>query len=141
MRGIVLLFIFFMIVGYVYGNVDFTKPDVVVSNAIESLIKKDFSNLLYLTELSEKRRVEKTIESYYGGDKSILDSEIGNLESYKIVEVYYEGEFAVVVVDWNLRNRFQSKDGVKSYIANRKVLYLLKKFDDRWKIISKRVSI
>ncbi len=141
MRIVIFLIVFLGIGMYGFGNVDFSKPDIVVSNAIESLMKKDFSNLLNLTELSEKKRVEKTIESYYGGDKPVLDSEIENLESYKIVEVYYENEFAIVSVDWRLRNNFQSKDGIKSYVATRKVLYLLKKFDDKWKIISKRVSI
>lgn len=141
MRLGILLLGFFVAVWNCFGNVDFSKPEVVVSNAIESLIRKDFSNLILLTELSERKKVEKTIESYYGGGKLILDSEIGNLESFKVVDVYYEGEFAVVVVDWSLKNSFQSKDGVKSYVANRKVLYLLRKFDDKWKIISRKVSI
>lgn len=130
-----------LVFNYAYGEVDFSKPDVVVSNAIEMLIDKQLSNLLDLTELAEKRRVQKSIDMYYGGDKSLIEKEISSIQSFKIVDVYYEGEFAVVSVDWIVKNIYQSKEGQKQYDANRKVLYLLKKFDDKWKIISKKVEI
>lgn len=122
------------------ASVNFSKPDNVVSNAIQYLMNRNFSNLLELTELSEKRRVEKIIEAYLT-EKNLIDTEILNIQSYKILNTYYEGEFAVVSVDWVVKNKYQTREGLKTYTANRRVLYLLKKFDDKWKIITKRVEI
>lgn len=122
------------------ASVNFSKPDNVVSNAIQYLMNRNFSNLLELTELSEKRRVEKIIEAYLT-EKNLIDTEILNIQSYKILNTYYEGEFAVVSVDWIVKNKYQTREGLKTYTANRRVLYLLKKFDDKWKIITKRVEI
>ncbi|MCS7299338.1 MAG: hypothetical protein RMJ37_05205 [Spirochaetia bacterium] len=121
------------------ASVNFSKPDNVVSNAIQYLMNKNFSNLLELTEFSEKRRVEKIIEAYLT-EKNLIDTEILNIQSYKILNTYYEGEFAVVSVEWVVKNKYQTREGPKTYNANRRVLYLLKKFDDKWKIITKRVE-
>lgn len=120
--------------------INFSEPDNVVSNAIEFLISRKFSNLLELTELSEKRRVEKIIEAY-PIDKKLIDTQILNIQSYKLLNTYYEGDFAIVSVDWVVKNTYQTREGQKTYNANRRVLYLLKKFDDKWKIITKRVEI
>ncbi|MCX8028871.1 MAG: hypothetical protein N2712_02635 [Brevinematales bacterium] len=129
----------FLLFNFGYA-VDFSKPDDVVSNAIEMLIKKDFSSMVHLTELSEKKRVEKIIDVYLT-DKSLVDREIGNIQSYQFSDVYYENDIAVVRVNWVVKNSYQTKEGIRVYNANRKVIYLLKKFDDKWKIITKRVEI
>lgn len=141
MKRIFLFLISILLVSYVWAEIDSSKPENVVSNAIESLIKKDFSNILNLTELNEKKRVEMTMEKYYGGDKGIIETELNNIISYKITEVYYENEYSVVSVEWVLKNSFQTKDGVKKSETTRKILYLLKQFDGKWKIISKKVEI
>lgn len=141
MKKILLLFTFISLVSWGWTEVDFSKPENVVSNAIESLIKKDFSNILTLTELNEKKRVETMIENYYSGNKGIIEIELNNVISYKISEVYYENEYSIVSAEWILKNSFQTKDGVKKYETTRKILYLLKQFDGKWKIISKKVEI
>ncbi|MEN2998008.1 MAG: hypothetical protein ABDH28_03105 [Brevinematia bacterium] len=140
---ILLLTMYMMLIGVKsFGEVNFSSPESVVSNAIEKLRKKEFQVLLSLTELAEKKRVEMIIEAYNNSyDKLMIDRSIEYLESFKVVDTYYEGEFAVVTVDWVVRGYYQSRDGVKSYNAVRKVLYLLKKFEDKWKIIAKKVRI
>ncbi|MGC8766878.1 MAG: hypothetical protein ACP5QP_04180 [Brevinematia bacterium] len=124
-----------------FGETYLDKPEGVVSNAIESLIKRNFSNILELTELSEKKRAQLIIEKYYNGDKGIIEGELNNIISYKITETYYEKDYSIVEVTWVLKNSFQAKDGQKKYEATRKILYLLKQFDGRWKIISRKVEI
>ncbi|MFN4245431.1 MAG: hypothetical protein ACK4F9_04705 [Brevinematia bacterium] len=141
MKKYFFVIVFFILLNVCYGEVNFLDPMNVVSNAMEYLIRRDFSNLLSVTELAEKRRVEKTLNAYYGSDKLYIDKEIGNLESFRVLDIYYEEDFAVVSVEWFLKNSHQAKEGVKTYTANRRFLYLLKKFGDMWKIITKKVEM
>jgi hypothetical protein len=117
------------------------QPYEVVSNVIEDFLKKNFSNILNYTELNEKKRTEILISEYYSGNKSLIDAEISNLKEYRVIETYYEGEFAVVRVEWKLRGKAQEVKGTREYEARRYIMYLLKKFDEQWKIISKKVEI
>jgi len=116
-------------------------PEEVVSNVIVNFLKKDFSNILNYTELNEKKRVEMMISDYLSGSKSIIDSEISNLKEYKTIETYYENDFAVVRVEWKLRGKAQDIKNIKEYETKRYIMYLLKKFDNQWKVISKKVEI
>ncbi len=135
-----------LFVGIFFGFVAFSycepyQPYEVVSNVIESFLKKDFSHILDYTELNEKKRTEILISKYNSGNKSLIDAEISNLKEYRIIETYYEGEFAIVRVEWKLKGRVQEVKGTREYEAKRYIMYLLRKFDEQWKIISKKVEI
>ncbi len=139
MRNLVLvLFVIFPLVSY--GS--YEDPSNVVSYAINLFLKKDFSNVLKYTELSEKKRVLTLLEEYVDVEKKkVIDEEIKNVKSFSVGEVYYENEFCVVSTHWVIDTSYISKNVVHKAIVKRKILYLLKKFENGWKIISKKVEV
>lgn len=138
----------------------FDDPDSIVESAYLMLKNADFKSLLLITELYEKRRVEKILDEISNSSELIfiLKNESKKMISFEITGKEYitndlTNQMVVVFTKWYVSNDTASakNDDIYNGVENqlnpqpkrRKqaviyVDYLLKKFDDKWKIISKR---
>lgn len=141
-------------------NYDFSNPESLVYNLYSMLKNTDFEEMLKITELYEKRRVEKTIDEVTNtaGTLSILKKEAAKIKRIEIVGTEYytndaTNQLAIVVTKWYVVNETilpkhqDIYDGIEKQLNPNPrsskdsviyVDYMLKKFGEKWKIISKR---
>ncbi len=146
---------------------DFSDPKSVVTAASRMLLNSDYSEMLVLTEMGEKRRTQETVNSVLsnGSLKSVLQKESDKILGFELLGLEYvtndaTNKMAVVFTRWlvkmetfipkNPRNFVPldpskdptretasrtpaRKDGATVYVD-----YLLKQYDGKWKIVSKR---
>jgi hypothetical protein len=130
------------------------SPKSVVQAAKEMLIRSDFDSMLKVTEQTEKRKTQQTIDAIKENRRVLrqLQEEAEKLHSFEILEEEVfsssKGELAVVYTRWQIvRDKASTAPGVKlieepgreiSKYSTVYVDYLLKQFDGEWKIISQR---
>jgi len=139
---------------------DFKDPESIVRNSFFMLKNADFEAMLEITELNEKKRVSNTINEILSNPpaKSILLAESKKIKSFEIIarEDYTNNStnfYIIFITKWVVLNDKKSPknadiyDGFEKAINSSKgqkkesiiyVDYLLKNFDGKWKIISKR---
>ncbi len=144
---------------YIY---DFSEPVTVVKAACKMLMNSDFEEMLIVTELNEKKITLETIDQIKLDNtlKEKIKKEGEKIESYEItsMEIYtnnISNQMVVVKTKWivkvdnsnpkNPSEFVRIQESVDPDNARRRkynsivfVDYLLKKFEDKWKIISKR---
>ncbi|OHD55008.1 MAG: hypothetical protein A2Y33_03315 [Spirochaetes bacterium GWF1_51_8] len=131
---------------------DGTSATSVVKAANKMLAMCDFEQLLTITELSEKKRTQMTIDTIKTNAKAlkIIMQESQKIEFFEILkeEVYTNNNdiLAIVYTKWRMKIDYSLKPGKpvnepgtqnKPY-SEVYVDYLLRKFDGQWKIISKK---
>ena len=131
---------------------DPNSPTSVVKAANKMLALCDFEQLLEITELSEKKRTQMTIDTIKtnAGAFKIIVQESQKIEFFEILkeEIYTNNTdiLAIVYTKWRMKIDLAKKPGTpvvdpanpsKPY-SEVYVDYLLRKFDGKWKIISKK---
>ncbi|MCX7820451.1 MAG: hypothetical protein N2258_02115 [Brevinematales bacterium] len=140
-------------------NYDFNVPESLVINVFLMLKNTDYNEMLKITDLYEKKRVEKLLTEI-SNNPSILpllrqeSAKIKNFELINTETITNEGtnEYIIITTKWYMSN--DSKNAKNSDFYNNiqdqinpekakkdtvvYVEYLLKKIDKKWKIISKR---
>ncbi|NPV01003.1 MAG: hypothetical protein HPY53_06450 [Brevinematales bacterium] len=131
---------------------DAKSPTSVVKAANKMLANSDFEQLLEITELSEKKRTQMTIDMIRTNSAAlgIIMSESKKIEFFEILkeEIYTNNAdiLAIVYTKWRVKID-QAKQGGKPVVqpgttvkpfSEIYVNYLLRQFDGKWKIISKK---
>lgn len=131
---------------------DSGSPTSVVKAANKMLANSDFEQLLEVTEFSEKKRTQMTIDMIKtnAAALSIIMSEAKKIEFFEVLnESIYTNKadiLAIVYTKWRVKID-QSKLSGKSVLPSGGgqkpyteilVNYLLRMFDGKWKIISKK---
>ncbi len=142
-----------------FYNYDFNNPESIVINVFLMLKNTDYKEMLKITDLYEKKRVEKLITEI-SNNPSILpmlrqeSAKIKNFELINSETITNEGtnEYVIITTKWymsNVSKKAKNSDfynSIENQINPDKpkkddivyVEYLLKKIDKKWKIISKR---
>jgi len=141
---------------------DYSDPESIVRAACVMLLKADYEEMTNITELVEKKRTLSTLDSMKEDKnlKILLKKESEKLISYEIVgkEDFTNNltnQLFVVTVKWTLKidndlpknpsefdrvtKDIDTQSGKKK--KNESIVYtdyLLMKFDDKWKIVSKK---
>lgn len=156
--GLVLLVFFIPAFAFVENNTkieyDFSSPKSIVTAAKHLVVSGDFNEMLKITENSEKRKTETTIISVKKNPKlkMRLKEESKRVRKFEVIkeEIFTssKGEIAVVYTRWMMTKvQPQQIRGVKvindptqkrSKYTTVYVDYLLRKFDGKWKIVSRR---
>lgn len=131
--------------------VDFNNPASVVSAASRYLMACNYAELSNLTEGSEKTRTLDTIAAMKTDTKLIqrLKGESDQILGFEVVEteIYTNLQRAVVRTRWQIKLPAQAKSQFDIPVESRGdgknysvvyVDYLLKPFDSKWKIISRK---
>jgi hypothetical protein len=132
---------------------DAKSPTSVVKAANKMLANSDFEQLLEITELSEKKRTQMTIDMIRTNAAAlgIIMSESKKIEFFEVLkeEIYTNNAdiLAIVYTKWRVKIDQSKLSGkpvspqpgttVKPY-SEIWVNYLLRQFDGKWKIISKK---
>ncbi len=140
-------------------NYSFDNPETLVESFFLMLKNNDYTEMLKITDLYEKKRVEKILTEL-SNDSSLyynLKYESSKMKKFEIINkevITNEGtnEFIIITTLWylsndnkklknsdiyeKLENNINPKQKKKDNVVY--VEYLLKKIDDQWKIISKR---
>ncbi len=149
-----------MSLNILYGDkypVDYSDPRSVVNSACLMLIHSDYEDMLGVTELMEKKRTIATIEASTNQKvRELLIKESGNILNYELIGMEdftneATNQMMVVTVKWTLKNdsaRYlennpnKSMDKTEDFQQKKDVIiytdYLLRKIDEKWKIISKK---
>lgn len=140
-------------------NYDFNNPESLVINVFLMLKNTDYNEMLKITDLFEKKRVEKLLTEI-SNNPSILpalkqeSAKIKNFELINTESITNEGtnEYIIITTKWYMSNDSKNAknsdfyNSIEDQIHPEKpkkdtvvyVEYLLKKIDKKWKIISKR---
>lgn len=143
---------------------DFNEPVTIVKAASKMLMNADYVNMLEITELNEKKKTQDTLDQVKTNNKllEVLKKESEKINSFEILtmEVFtndVKNQMVIVSTRWMIKigadGPKNSSDFVKispsadpSAMKRKKsesavyVEYLLKKMDDKWKIISKKTK-
>ncbi len=138
---------------------DYSDPKSIVNSACLMLMNSDYSEMLNVTDLMEKKRTLQTIEAVTNVEtRQLLLRESAKIISYELVGIEdftneITNQLMVVTVKWALKidskpyledNPKKSIDKVPDKVPDQKgesivyTDYLLKKIDNKWKIISKK---
>ena len=138
---------------YIY---DYAEPVTVVQAASKMIMNSDYEEMLAITEGTEKKHTQETVDSLKTDPKlkPVLEKESEKLSGFEVLDMEIftndvTNQMVVVSTKWLVRIQYSTPVNPKGYVApggNRKVKtdsevfvdYLLKKFDDKWKIISKK---
>jgi len=131
-------------------GLDYSDPVLVVDAACIFLMKGDYEYLLLLTEEAEKKKTLMILSNLQSNKnaRAWLKEEMDKLGGYEIVnaELYTNGalQYAVVTTRWLVKNTSkevsefatpEERAKIKPSITM-SVDYLLKKIDNKWKIVS-----
>ncbi|MFN4215973.1 MAG: hypothetical protein ACK4HQ_01020 [Brevinematales bacterium] len=131
-------------------GLDYSDPVLVVDAACIFLMKGDYEYLLLLTEENEKKKTLMILSNLQSNKnaRTWLKEEMEKLGGYEVVqaEMYTNGtsQYAVVTTRWLIKNTSkevsefttpEEKAKIKPHIVM-SVDYLLKKIDNKWKIVS-----
>ena len=143
-------------------NYDFSEPATVVQAASKMLMNSDYEAMLIITELKEKKLTVDTLEQIKADSKlrETLKKESDKILGFEITgtEIYtndISNQLVIVSTKWTIKIdnsdpknpqyfvRIHENDDPDKTRRNKidstvYVDYLLKKFDDKWKIISKK---
>ncbi|MEJ5283552.1 MAG: hypothetical protein WHS77_00760 [Brevinematales bacterium] len=140
-------------------NYDFNNPESLVINVFLMLKNTDYNEMLKITDLFEKKRVEKLLTEISNNPSilPVLKQESAKIKNFELINtevITNEGtnEYVIVTTKWYMSNDSKNAknsdfyNSIENQIHPEKpkkdtvvyVEYLLKKIDKRWKIISKR---
>ncbi len=140
-------------------NYDFNNPESLVINVFLMLKNTDYNEMLKITDLFEKKRVEKLLTEISNNPSilPVLKQESAKIKNFELINtevITNEGtnEYVIITTKWYMSNDSKNAknsdfyNSIENQIHPEKpkkdtivyVEYLLKKIDKRWKIISKR---
>jgi hypothetical protein len=136
---------------------DYSNPQSIVNSACLMLMNSDYSEMLNITDLMEKKRTQQTLDAATNAEtRDALLKEAGKIISYELVGIEdftndVTNQLMVVTVKWTLKidsktpienDPFKAMNGaIGRYQKQESIVftdYLLKKINDKWKIISKK---
>ncbi len=142
-----ILLILFFSISTIYGQTSRT-PEEVVKYALNALTNGDIEKLITVTEHAELRQAKELLATV-GGDewkKNELLKQYRSLKSWSVVESAEHDingrKIAVVSTEWiilaslenNPKNIAQGESSQRTVFVD----YMLEKFDNQWKIISRK---
>jgi hypothetical protein len=138
-------------------NYDYSDPRSVVDSACRMLMNADYEEMISVTDLMEKKRAIATVEAMTNqNEKELLIKEAGKIISYEQIGTEeftndLSNQLSVVTIKWTIKNdtpRYiennpaNTMDNGQDVQPKKDIIiytdYLLKKIDDKWKIISKK---
>lgn len=143
---------------------DYSDPKSIVTAASKMIFQSDYREMLKITEMSEKKRAQEIVDSLLSNEvtQADLKGEAEKILGFEIVGVEYvtngnENKLAVVFTKWlmksdsilpkshdNGRNpmpKDPTRDPEKQKVRTTTTVfvdYLLKQYNGKWKIVSKR---
>lgn len=135
---------------------DYNDPKSVVNSACLMLMNSDYQYMLNITDMTEKKRTLQTIDAATNAEtRGALLKEAAKITSFELVGIEdftnnVSNQMMVVTVKWILKVEPQplendpEKAMIKSSVKDQKhettvfTDYLLKKIENKWKIISKK---
>ncbi len=133
---------------------DYSNPQSIVNSACLMLMYADYPEMLNLTEMMEKKRTLATIEETTNAKiKELLIKESEKIIKFEIIGTEdftnnSTNQLMVITVKWAMKidpSRYVENNPRKAIdlkeSKSESVIYtdyLLKKFEDKWKIISKK---
>ncbi|MGL5955593.1 MAG: hypothetical protein ACRC0X_03165 [Brevinema sp.] len=137
-----ILIMVFFIIGTTYSQ----EPSEVVQYALTALTNGDIKKLIAITENAELRQVKELLQAIEGSPKKKdeLLQQYRSLKSWTIEEsTIHEIDgrtIAVVSTKWIVRNTLERDPKNLATVQDHMIYvdYMLEKYQDQWKIISRR---
>jgi hypothetical protein len=157
----IIFFVTVIPLNFLYGerekySYDYSDPRSVVNSACQMLMNSDYEEMLNVTEMMEKKRTIATIEALTNQKvRDLLIKESGRILNYEMVGIEdftndVSNQLMVVTVKWTLKNdtKYLETNPITSIDRDQNTWqkkdeiiytdYLLKKINEKWKIISKK---